>query len=94
MRLTHHARPLFASRPHRSEAPRAADGFLPGVNCPMSVIAKSDLLAELERLSQEAKALVAKVGKPEEKQQLLDASLYLQRSVSCARRVKDRLGEV
>lgn len=59
----------------------------------MSVIPKKDLLAELERLAYEAKRLVSEVGKPEEKQSLLDASLYLQRSVSCARRVKERLGE-
>lgn len=59
----------------------------------MSVIPKKDLLAELERFAYEAKRLVSEVGKPEEKQSLLDASLYLQRSVSCARRVKERLGE-
>jgi hypothetical protein len=60
----------------------------------VSVISKNDLLAELERLSGEAKRLVSEVGKPEEKQSLLDASLYLQRSISCARRVKEKLGEV
>lgn len=59
----------------------------------MSPITKADLLAELERLAYEAKRLVSEVSKPEDKQGLLDASLYLQRSVSCARRVKERLGE-
>jgi len=59
----------------------------------VSVITKDDLLAELERLSSEARRLVSEVSKPEEKQGLLDPSLYLQRSVSCARRVKERLGE-
>lgn len=60
----------------------------------MSVITQKDLLAELERPSGEARRLVTEVGKPEDKQGLLDVSLYLQRSVSCALRVKERLGEV
>lgn len=59
----------------------------------MSSITKADLLAELERLANEAERLVSEVSKPEDKQGLLDTSLYLQRGVSCARRVKERLGE-
>lgn len=73
---------------------RVADIFMTGVDCTVSPITKADLLAELERLSKEAQELVAKARKPEEKQRLLDASLYLQRSVSCARHIKERLGEV
>lgn len=60
----------------------------------MSVITQNDLLAELERLAFEAKRLVSEAGKPEDKQSLLDASLYLQRSISCERRVNEKLGEV
>ncbi len=73
---------------------RVADSFMTGVDCTVSPVTKADLLADLERLSREAKELVSKVHKAEEKQSLLDASLYLQRSISCARRVKERLGEV
>ncbi len=51
------------------------------------------LLAEIERLATEAKALVPKTSSVEEKQKLLDASLYLGRSLSCIKRVKDKLGE-
>ena len=51
------------------------------------------LLAEIERLAAEARALVPKTSSLEEKQKLLDASLYLGRSLSCIRRVKDKLGE-
>jgi hypothetical protein len=39
------------------------------------VITQNDLLAELERLAFEAKRLVSEVGKPEEKQRLLDTFL-------------------
>ena len=51
------------------------------------------LLAEIERLAAEARALVPKTSSLEEKQKLLDASLYLGRSLSSIKRVKDKLGE-
>jgi hypothetical protein len=57
------------------------------------IIARDLLLAEIERLAAEAKALVPQTSKLEEKQNLLDASLYLSRSLSCIKRVKDKLGE-
>lgn len=57
------------------------------------LIARNMLLAEIERLATEARALVPKTSSLEEKQKLLDASLYLGRSLSCIKRVKDKLGE-
>lgn len=56
-------------------------------------ITKEVLLSEISRLAAEAKALIPQASSLEEKQKLLDASLYLGRSLSCITRIKDKLGE-